>query len=211
MSKEIEVKVGQQFELSEKQDMWKDDLSGVFLRAPGKIKLSRPKDIDFRSHLEWFQTNRLSKNIDDKLFKEDEGNTWFEITKDMNTKNIKKALIKGTLVEKGTVKRQPVTEPKSLFKTDKVTGFRSYQGPNRNIYSLLQKNNEKELIHTIEKIQDPGILEVMLDMEQKGWNPTASPRKHIIEIIEKQVKNNAQGLSRITEDDLKIETVKKKG
>lgn len=198
--KKIDIKVGQKYELASDQSMWKDDLSGVFLRAPGKYKLSRPKDVDYRSHLEWYASIKF-KNPQEVLWKEDEGNPSFEVTKDMDTTNIKRALIKGTLVPKGKNKKlEERKDPKSYFRTDRQSGKIIYDGPNKNIYKLLNKNKVKETIETIKNIQDPGLLETIAEMEAKGWNPASAPRDAVMTAIEDQLKKNAIGLSKITEE-----------
>jgi hypothetical protein len=203
----IEVKVGEKFELGPDQDFWKDDVSKVFLRAPGKVKISKPKEYDFRSQLEWYTANRLKKNQDKLFFKDDPGNTWFEVTEEMNTVNIKKALSKGTLVPKGENKTTEKKEPTPLFKNDR-NGKQMYLGPNKNIYQLLQKNKEKELMDTISKMKDVRLLTIMLDMEKRGWNPSMSPRSYVVELLEKQIKDKP-GVSAIIEEETVFEEINK--
>lgn len=204
--RKVEIKVGQKFELASNQDMWKDDLSGVFLRAPGKYKISRPKDTDYRTQLDWYASTRF-KDPKEVFWKEDEGNTWFEVTKDMNTDNIKIALIKGTLVKKGKTDyttKKVEKEPKRTFKTDPNTGQLIYDGPNKNIFKLLNKNKMKQIVDTIKGIQDPRLLEIMAEMESKGLNPARAPRDVIMTTIEKQLNENSMGLSRIKEEDVEV-------
>lgn len=208
--KNIQVKVGDKYELAEGQDMWKDDKSDVCLIAPGLARITKPQDRDYRSQLEWFTSKSRFNNKDSFLFEETKGNPSFEITKGMDVSRIKVAIEKGILVPFGTVKKKlNKKEAKSLFRTDPLTGQTIYSGPNKSIWNLLQKNKEKELLDTIEKIKDPTILETMLNMEQKGWNPASSPRMHVIEMIEKQMKENAIGITSITEEDTEISNLGK--
>lgn len=205
---EIEIKVGQKFELVLTEEMWKDNKSGVHLRNPGRYKISRPIDADYRTQLEWFSANRF-KNPKDVLYKEDEGQNWFEVTKGMDVSRIKLAVKKGILIPKGTGKI-PLEKKnqKNLFRTDTRTGTVVYDGPNKNLYLLLQKNTEKDIVDIIVQMVDPRHLEILLDMEQKGWNTSCSPRKNIIEALEKQLDKNAIGISSIKEEDNKVETIK---
>lgn len=203
------VKVGDKFELSDKQEMWIDDLSGVSLRAPSKVIISRPKDSDYRTRFEWYSKFRFNKNINDKLHENDEGNTWFEVTKGMNLARIKVAIAKGILVPKGKSKHSKYIEKKnkSLFRTDSVTGHVVYDGPNKSIWNLLQDNVNKRLVETIEKIKSTELLEIMLEMEQKGWNHIGSSRMDIVNKIEDQLKDHAIGISSIKEEEVKQEAL----
>lgn len=203
-----EIKAGQKYELAPGEQMWKDDLSGVHLRAPGRVKISRPSDEDYRSQMEWFTSKRL-KDPNKVLFKDDKGETWFEVTKGMNISRIKIAVSKGILVPKGKAKKieEPIKDPKNLFRTDKRSGERIYDGPNKQLYRLLQKNKEADLLNTINKIKDPHHLEILLDMEQKGWNPAASARGHIVEALQNQIKDKAIGLTKITEEESETTTL----
>lgn len=207
---DIKIKVGDKFELGPDQDMWKDNLSNVFLRVPGLAKVSRPKDTDYRTQLEWMQANKFKFNNNQKdnpLYFEDEGLTWFEVTEDMDVANIKKAIKFGTLVKKGkSVRNIPKPEPKNQF-TTLNSGHNVYDGPHKKLYSFLQKNKTRDLLTIIKKLKDPKKLEIILDFEKKGWNPSAAPRGEIIEVIEKQLDKYSVGMGNIEETENEIETI----
>ena len=208
MSSESGFEVGKEFELVATENMWKDDKSGVYLRNPGKYKISRPSDSDYRSQLEWFSANRF-KDQKKVMYKEDDGINWFKITKGMDISRVKVAVKKGILVKRGKNKRlHDNKKNKNIFRTDVRTGKVIYDGPNKLLYSLLQKPKEKDIISTIEKFVDPIHLEIIMEMEQKGWNPTSAPRKNITEAITRQLNKHAIGLSSIIEEDNKVETTK---
>lgn len=201
------VKVGQEFELSLEQDMWKDDVSGVFLQAPGINRISRPKGSDYRTQIEWFNANRL-KNQKDVIYKEDDvGKTSFKVTENMNTKIIERAVKAGILVPKGTVKRVKLSDNAkkhaSIYSTDKTTGREMYTGPHKTHWAFLQKRDTKALVTEIKDITDPALLESLLEIEQKGYNYLSAPRAQIIDILEKQLRENAIGLTQIKETEFK--------